>query len=82
MIKLLATCLVLLPLFAANTDTELTFTGSLERVMEHSISILLPDDRLIDARLPDEGRLTASTLSHNYRIGDQVRLECRTIPTM
>lgn len=43
---------------------------------------MLPDDRLIDARLPDEGRLTASTLSHNYRIGDQVRLECQTIPTM
>jgi hypothetical protein len=80
MLRLLAACLVLLPLFAADTGTQLTFTGSLERVMEHSISILLPDDRLIDARLPDKGRLTASTLSDNYRIGDQVRLECQAIP--
>jgi hypothetical protein len=58
---------------------ELSFTGSLERVMEHSISILLADGRLIDAKLPDKGRLAAPTLSDNYRLGDQVSIHCHTI---
>ena len=77
----LSSYFVLLPLLAAQIPTrELSFTGGVERVMEHSISILLADGRLIDAKLPDKGRQSAAELSDNYKLGDQVTIQCKFIP--
>jgi hypothetical protein len=69
---LLGIPLIVSPCRAADTS----FTGSLERVMEQSITILLPDARLIDAKLPDTPEFAGKALAAKYHLGDQVTIEC------
>jgi hypothetical protein len=55
-------------------------TGSLERVMERSITVLLSDSRLFDARLPKRGKLAGAGFGDTYKFASQVRIRCKSIP--
>ena len=57
----------------------MSFTGSLERVGDQSISVKLADRRVIDAMLPNTPALAATALAAKYIMGDRVELECRPI---
>jgi hypothetical protein len=48
--------------------------------MDQSITVLLADGRLIDAKLPAGAALSASALAAKYGFADQVTIECKTIP--
>jgi hypothetical protein len=72
-----ASLLVLQPGRGFGTDPS--FTGSLERVGDQSISVKLADRRVIDARLPDTPDLQAAALAAEYRFGDEVEIQCRAI---
>jgi hypothetical protein len=58
---------------------DVSFTGSLERVGDQSISVKLADRRVIDARLPGTADLRASAIAAGYRFGDEVEIRCRAI---
>jgi hypothetical protein len=60
-------------------DGDLTFSGNLQRVGNHSISVKLRDRRAIDAVLPDSGNLTPSRLAGQYTMGDEIEVVCRQI---
>jgi hypothetical protein len=47
--------------------------------MDQSITVLLPDGRLIDARLPDVQALSGSALASKTAFGDQVTIDCQPI---
>ena len=51
---------------------DLSFTGTLERVGDQSISVKLADRRVIDAMLPGTPDLRASAIAAQYRFGDEV----------
>jgi hypothetical protein len=68
--------LLLVPLWPAAASS---FTGNLERVMDQSITVLLPDGRLIDAKLPTSAALSGSALAAQYAFGDQVTVDCKSI---
>jgi hypothetical protein len=61
-------------------EPDLAFTGSMERVGEHSLSIKLTDRRVIDAILPNTSTLGAEALAARYRMGDEVEVRCKPIP--
>lgn len=48
--------------------------------MERSITVLLPDSRLFDARLPKRGKLAGAVLAGNYKFSSQVKIRCKSIP--
>jgi hypothetical protein len=75
--RLLWLLLPLLPCGAARKD--LVVSGSLERVMQHAITILRADGVFIDARLPDSRALQAAALQAKYKLGDQVEITCQPI---
>jgi hypothetical protein len=56
-----------------------SFTGSLERVGDRSISIKLADRRVIDAMLPNASALEAEAIAAQYRMGDEVEIRCKPI---
>ena len=58
----------------------LSFTGGLERVGDQSISIKLPDRRVIDAMLPNAPDLSPARLAAQYIMGDEVEITCRQVP--
>jgi hypothetical protein len=58
---------------------DVVFSGSLERVGHESISVRLPDHRVIDARLPNTRLLAAGKIAAQYNMGDQVEITCRAI---
>src|ERR1700744_302756 len=60
-------------------ESDLTFTGSMERVGEHSVSIKLADRRVIDAMLPNTSALAAAALAARYSMGDEVEIRCKPI---
>lgn len=60
-------------------ETDLSFTGGLERVGDQSISVKLPDRRVIDAMLPDTPALDASAIAAHYSMGDEVEIQCKPI---
>ncbi len=72
--------IVLLPRNAFAADVVLS--GSLERLLNKSIFIRLADDRLIDARLPLTGDLTARAIAAQYNLADQVQITCKPIETV
>ena len=57
----------------------ISFTGSLERVGDQSISVKLADRRVIDAMLANSAALAASAIAAQYRMGDQVEIRCKPI---
>jgi len=69
--------ILLVPLWPA---TAAFFTGSLERVTDQSVTVLLSDGRLIDARLPDDESLSSRVLVAKLVFGDQVTIDCISIP--
>jgi hypothetical protein len=60
-------------------EASLSFTGSLERVGDQSISIKLADRRVIDAMLPTAPALEASAIAAQYNMGDEVEIGCKPI---
>lgn len=74
---LLGSLLVLRP--GRGFDAGISFTGNLERVGDHSISVKLADRRVIDAMLPNTSALTASAIAIQYRMGEEVEIQCKSI---
>jgi len=73
--------LLLLALVAATGFAQdSTYTGSLERVMENSVTILLTDGRLVDARLPGRKGLTGAELVAQFSLADHVKVDYKRIP--
>ena len=62
--------------FASSTS----FSGDLERVGSGSLSVRLPDRRIIDAMLPSTQGLDSAAIIKQYRMGDQVEVTCERIP--
>jgi hypothetical protein len=60
-------------------EGALSFTGSLERVGDQSISVKLADRRVIDAMLPNKPALESTALAAQYKMGDEVEIECKPI---
>jgi hypothetical protein len=56
-----------------------SFSGSLVRVGDGSISVRLADHRVIDAKLPGTEPLTPSAVAAQYEMGDQVEITCKPI---
>src|SRR5580704_8335981 len=56
-----------------------SFSGSLERVGNQSISVRLADRRVIDAMLPNTPPLEAAAMAAEYRSGDEVEINCKKI---
>lgn len=81
----LKSCLFLLAFFLAlppgrGFQGSLSFTGSLERVGDQSLSVKLPDRRVIDAMLPNIPPLESSAVAAQYKMGDLVEISCKPIP--
>jgi hypothetical protein len=51
--------------------SDLSFTGGLEPVGDKSISVKLPDGRVIDAMLPNTPALDAPAIAAQYRVGEK-----------
>lgn len=75
---LLSACAFVLSLCPA-LAADVSFSGGLERVGSRSLSIRLPDRRVIDAILPDLPDLDTAAVAARYRMGDRVELSCRPI---
>jgi hypothetical protein len=77
LLSLLVFPLVLQP--GRGFDGGLTFTGNLERVGNESISVKLPDRRVIDAMLPKKQLFDASAVAARYSMGDELTVSCKPI---
>jgi len=66
------------PLFPAS-GKDLAFSGSLEKLTPDAISVRLLDGRIIEARLPKTGALSAGRLSDGRHVGDLVDIACAII---
>jgi hypothetical protein len=60
-------------------DGDTSFTGSLERVGEQSISVKLADRTVVDAMLANAPALAASAIAAKYSMGDEVEIKCKPI---
>ena len=60
-------------------EAGITFTGSLDRVGDQSLSIKLADRSVIDAMLPNTPALGASAIAAQYSMGDEVEIRCEPI---
>jgi hypothetical protein len=76
-LRLFAPLLVLRPGLGFVTGSS--FSGSLERVGNGSISIRLADHRVIDAMLGSVPPLDATSVVAQYSMGDQVEVTCKPI---
>jgi hypothetical protein len=72
--------LLLNPQFGKPLENSVQFSGSLEAVTHHTISIRLPDGRVVDAGIPDNGELSAQSLFSKYRMGDLVPIKGHVAP--
>jgi hypothetical protein len=57
----------------------ISFSGSLERVGNRSISLKLADRRVIDAMLLDAPSLTPQAIAGQYSMGDMIEIDCKPI---
>lgn len=64
----------------AQPGMETSFSGSVMRLMDQSLTVQLSDGRLVDAKLPANPKLSASELVRKLQFGDQVDIECKRIP--
>jgi len=76
-LSLLASVLVLQP--GLGFEADISFSGSLERAGDESISIRLADRRVICAMLPNTALLSAAAIASQYHMGDEVEITCRRI---
>ncbi len=60
-------------------EADTSFTGSLERVGDQSISVKLADRTVIDAMLPNTPALGAPAIAAQYQMGDEVEIRCKPI---
>ena len=60
-------------------EVDSSFTGSLERVGDQSISVKLADRTVIDAMLPNTPTLGPSAIAAQYKMGDEVEIRCKPI---
>ena len=74
---LLASLLVSQP--GRGFDGDISFTGSLERVGDQSISVKLADRTVIDAMLSNAPALAASAIAAKSSMGDEVEIKCKQI---
>jgi hypothetical protein len=58
------------------------YTGELQKVTQHFITIRLADHRLIDALLPKSPDLQAAALAARFHVGDPVEMAWRIIPAV
>ena len=72
--------LLLSPQLSNPADNSVQFTGSLEAVTHHTVSIRLADWRIVDARIPDGAELSAQSLFLKYRMGDVVQIKGHVVP--
>jgi len=72
--------LLLSPQLSNPADNSVQFTGSLEAVTHHTVSIRLADGRIVDARIPDGAELSAQSLFLKYRMGDVVQIKGHVVP--
>jgi hypothetical protein len=71
---------LLLMVCATEARSDVTFSGSLERVTSVSISIRLDDGRIIEAKDSGTRRdLVPGTLAERYGVGDRVEISCSAI---
>ena len=77
-VSLVAPLLILPP--GRGFETGMSFSGSLERVGDHSISVKMADRIVIDALLPNTTPFEASAIAAKYRMGDEVEISCKPIP--
>jgi hypothetical protein len=61
------------------SEGDLSFTGSLERVGDQSVSVKLADRRVIDAMLPNTPALESTAIAAHYKMGDELEIECKPI---
>jgi hypothetical protein len=57
----------------------ITFSGTLERVGNGSLSVRLADRRVIDAALLSRPGLDSGAVAAQYRLGDQLEIACQPI---
>jgi hypothetical protein len=67
--------LLLAPQRGIPFDNSVEFSGSLEAVTHHTVSIRLSDGRIVDARIPEDGELSAQNLFPKFRMGDLVQIK-------
>lgn len=67
--------LLLAPQSGIPADNSVQFSGTLEAVTHHTLSIRLEDGRIVDARIPEDGELSAQSLFAKYRMGDLVEIK-------
>ncbi len=72
-----ALLIAILPMSAIAAD--LSFSGTMERVGEETITIRLSDGRAIYAKLPSLGSLSAGKINAQYHVGDHVEISCKAI---
>ena len=75
--------LFLLAVFSpiAGRAADLVYSGSLVQVANGSISVRLYDGKVVEARLPKNGNLSAGPISSQYNLADQVEITCKSIDT-
>jgi hypothetical protein len=66
---------LLTPQSGIPADNSVRFSGSLEAVTHHTLSIRLEDGRIVDARIPEDGELSAQSMFGKYRMGDLVEIK-------
>lgn len=65
----------------SRSSSELTFSGEIQQVTPVSVSVRLPDARIIDARnVATAGELSPEKLAASFSIGDRVEISCASIP--
>ena len=69
--------LLLLP--GRGFQAGMSFTGALERVGDQSISVKLADRKVIDAMLPNTPALGSTAIAAQYKMGDEVEIQCSPI---
>ena len=77
MLLLLVSLLPLQP--GRGSAAGISFTGSMERVGDQSISVKLADHRVIDAMLPNTAALGSTAIAARFIMGDEVEIECKPI---
>jgi len=78
---LLPACSLLFASHAWAGQSNVVFSGQIERVTNSTISVLLSDGRIIESRITaSHGELSPGSLAKHYVVGDRVEITCTKIP--
>jgi hypothetical protein len=61
---------------------DLVFVGNLRLVTPEFVTVRLDDGRVIDAKFPKTGDLTAATMTDQYKLADRVQITCKRIQSV